>query len=339
MSTQALCQTRGDVTETAGQGEPAGRSMSAMTPSHPRAGSGVLAALMSAALLLSGCADGDADAPSVEEVSPTSTSEPGGQATEVTESADTEKTSDAQPTGPQPADSDLITDLAMCGDDTYDEDSDACPGMDADFTTPALHCTAQAQLEEAGPLEVRFYRNGGLAFVAAAEIPQEAVGTQAPLFADVNVGELDLPGGDWTCEMQIGASTRETGQTSVNGPAERFSSGRACNNADTFSAQGVTHCTSDVPTLQTNTEEIGCSAVLTDTLDAEMEIRAEWETDAEGAGERSLGSVNSPAGILVAHGFMTSQAVTGTAEFAPGTYRCRFLVDGEDVGAHEFTVG
>ncbi|MGB5951393.1 MAG: hypothetical protein WBG57_02635 [Ornithinimicrobium sp.] len=300
----------------------------------------LMAALAVLMVLLSACGD---EGPTVEEVEATSeqeSEETAGETTESQEASEAEETSGAQAApssaGPEPADSELITNVALCGDDTYDASNDTCPEMDGGFTTSALHCTADAQIEEAGPLAVRFYRNGSLAFVADTTVPEAAVGTTVPLFADINTAELTLPGGDWTCEMQLGEQTRETAQTTVDGPTERVSQGRACDNDETVSAQGVTHCDTDVAKVAADAAEVGCSAVLTDTLDTELEIKAQWDTQESGSGERVLGTLQPTSGILVGHGFMTSQALTGTPNFSPGDYTCIFSIDGEEVGVHEF---
>lgn len=325
---------------------------------RPRAAGAALAAL----LLLSACGDPapevvepdtpastttEAPATSEDETTEPETTEP--EATETGEESPTtseeeattspEETSAAgQGQGLEPADSDIITDLALCGDDTYDTAENRCPETTADIATSALHCTADAQIEQAGPLGVRFYRDGALAFEVGADVPEEAVGSQVPLYADINVGQLELPQGEWACEMVLPGDVRETGETTVQGPAERFSQGSACNNSRVFEDGPVTHCIQDEGTLAATTPEIGCSGVVTDVLDKTIEIRAEWDTE-ETSGRRTLGSLDSPGGVLVVHGNMTSQALQDEAEFLPGDYRCVVLIDGEEIGAHDFQVG
>ncbi|MDQ3383345.1 MAG: hypothetical protein M3519_06130 [Actinomycetota bacterium] len=302
-------------------------------------------------ILLGGCSQ---EAPDVTEPTDTPTTESETTATQDTESEDTatqdnksqdtESTSeddddaatstDAEQTG---AGSDLITEVAMCGDDTYDGAADLCPEMSADFTTSSVHCTAQVQIEVEGALDVRFHRDGGLVQSIGAEIPAQVVGQQVPIFADTNVGELELPGGTWGCEVVLPDGSTGTGETTVAGPTEPFSQGRACDNSDLFTEGPVTHCASDSPTLPSSTPEIGCSGVLSDSLDAEVEVWAEFDTE-QASGEELLGTLLSPAGVLVVHGHMTAQALLGEPEFPSGSYSCRVMVDGEEVGSHDFEV-
>jgi len=308
-------------------------------------------------ILLGGCSQ---EAPDVTEPTDTVTTESVSETTDTqdtgsedtestsededTESEDTRSTSEdeddaatsteAEETG---AGSDLITEVAMCGDDTYDGAADLCPEMSADFTTSSVHCTAQVQIEVEGALDVRFHRDGGLVQSIGAEIPAQVVGQQVPIFADTNVGELELPGGTWGCEVVLPDGSTGTGETTVAGPTEPFSQGRACDNSDLFTEGPVTHCASDSPTLPSSTPEIGCSGVLSDSLDAEVEVWAEFDTE-QASGEELLGTLLSPAGVLVVHGHMTAQALLGEPEFPSGSYSCRVMVDGEEVGSHDFEV-
>lgn len=310
----------------------------------------VAAAAVGGLLLLTGCGDPapevlepevvEPEAPAsattseapvtTEEESPTTTEEES-----PTSAGQTSADPDAQ--GPERSDADQVTNLALCGDDTYDTVEDRCPQMSSDLTTSALHCTADAEIELAGPLEVRFYRDGGLAFQVGADIPEASVGNQVPLYADINVGRLQLPQGTWVCEIVLPGDTRETGETTVEGPSERFSQGSACNNSAVFEEGPVTHCLRDAGTLAPSTPEIGCSGVVTDVLGKEIEIRAEWENE-ESEGWRTLGTLDSTGGVLVAHGSMTSQGLLDEPEFPPGDYRCVVLVDGDEIGGHDFTV-
>lgn len=272
------------------------------------------------------------EAETTEPESPTTADEP------ATTSAQQTTSSTPQEQLFEPADSDLISTMALCGDDTYDTVADVCPETTSDFTTSALHCTADAEIEQAGTMQVRFYRDGSLAYEISADIPEGAVGNQAPLYADMNVGELDLPQGTWGCEMGLSDGSKETAETTIQGPNERFSQGRACDNSQIFEEGPVTHCLQDEATLAPDTPEIGCSGVVTDVLGAEIQIRAEWDTDSS-SGDRVLGTLESPGGVLVIHGNMGPQALTGDPEFPAGDYRCTVLVDGEEVGGHDFRVG
>lgn len=327
-----------------------------MTRTHIRPSRRVVAAMVGGLLLLGACSD---PAPEVVEAdvqaSPTSqdapqttqtqteSTEPDQESPTTTEESATTPAQETTSAAPQaqdfePADTDLITGMALCGDDTYDAVEDVCPQMTSDFTTSALHCTAEAQIEQAGALNVRFYRDGTLAYEISADIPEAAVGNQAPLFADMNVGELDMPQGTWGCEMELADGSRQTGETTVQGPDERFSQGMACDNSQVFQEGPVTHCLQAEDTLAPGTPEIGCSGVVTDVLGSEIQIRADWDTETS-SGVRVLGTLESPGGVLVIHGNMTSQALTGDPEFPTGDYRCVVLVDGEEVGNHEFRVG
>lgn len=299
----------------------------------------VAAAVVGGLLLLGACTGQapqvvEADAPASQTAQdPPSTTEESATTPAAQTTSPTAQTQDFEP-----ADTDLITGLALCGDDTYDTVEDICPQMATDFTTSALHCTADAQIEQAGALQVRFYRDGTLAYEITADIPEAAVGNQAPLFADMNVGELDMPQGTWGCEMALADGSRQTAETTVQGPDERFSQGMACDNSQVFQEGPVTHCRQGEDTLAPSTPEIGCSGVVTDVLGSEIQIRAEWDTESS-SGDRVLGTLDSPGGVLVIHGNMTSQALTGDPQFPPGDYRCVILVDGEEVGDHEFGVG
>jgi hypothetical protein len=311
------------------------------------------AAAVGGLLLLNGCGDPapevvEPEAPAspttseapatTEEESPTTGEESPTTSEQESPTSAGQPSADPDAQGPDPSDADQVTNLALCGDDTYDTVDDRCPQMSSDFTTSALHCTADAQIDQAGPLEVRFYRDGGLAFQVGADIPEASVGNQVPLYADINVGRLELPQGTWVCELVLPGDTRETGETTVQGPGERFSQGSACNNSAVFEEGPVTHCLQDAGTLAPSTPEIGCSGVVTDVLDKEIEIRAEWENE-ESTGWRTLGTLDSPGGVLVAHGSMTSQGLLDEPEFPPGDYRCVVLVEGDEIGGHDFTVG
>ncbi|MBA2695767.1 MAG: hypothetical protein H0U62_07990 [Actinobacteria bacterium] len=158
------------------------------------------AAAVGGLLLLNGCGDPapevvEPEAPAspttseapatTEEESPTTGEESPTTSEQESPTSAGQPSADPDAQGPDLSDADQVTNLALCGDDTYDTMDDRCPQMSSDFTTSALHCTADAQIDQAGPLEVRFYRDGGLAFQVGADIPEASVGHQVPLYADI----------------------------------------------------------------------------------------------------------------------------------------------------------
>lgn len=257
------------------------------------------------------------------------------ETTSATETSDpaTSSTAAGSSDGAAPTSrSEHIADVNLCGDGSYDAENNVCPAGEGDFETTAVHCTAVLTPTEAGDAEFRFYRDGAPLYQVSGTIPEDAVGTMVPVWSNTNVGELLMPGGTYTCEVVLPGGDSETGQAVVSGPTERASQLSICDNTDVYSEGPVTHCHSSVENLPTTTQEIGCSAVLTDVMGSTVDVFAQSDAIGDGSPVKlgTLGPVES--GVLVVHGHMSASAVSDDGTFAEGDYTCQFVVDGEQVG-------
>lgn len=225
-----------------------------------------------------------------------------------------------------------ITNMAMCGDDTYDADADICPAPDSGFTTSDLHCSGEAKIEEGGVLSVNFYYEGTDVYTITTDVPQDAAGSTLPVFAFFGVGKLDLPGGDWACDMTLGDGKVASVETAVEGPTEAYSQAMSCDSKDVYSDGETSACLEDDSELSSGVTEGTCSAVLTGAKDATIKIVADVVTGGESE-EVFLGEFESPGGVVVASG-----TISADSELPKGDYTCRMLLDDEEVGSHGFTV-
>ncbi len=225
-----------------------------------------------------------------------------------------------------------ITELAMCGDDTYDAEADVCPKPHSDFTTSELHCTGEAEVTEGGVLEVNFYYEGEDAYTITAEVPTSAAGSTVPVFAFFGVGRLDIPGGAWKCDMTMGGEDVASTQTQVDGPTEAYSQAMSCDSKDVYTDADTSACLEDDSRLSSGVAEGTCSAVLTGAKGATIKIVADVESDGN-TEEVFLGEFESPAGVVVASGTISAEPM-----LPDGDYTCRMLMNDEEVGSHGFSV-
>lgn len=290
------------------------------------------------ALALSACGS---DGPQVSE--PPAVASTPAEATETADVSETaEPTIEASPTespeqpsaepSPESSGSATMTNMALCGDDTYDAEADVCPEPDSGFTTSELHCTGEAEIEEGGLLEVNFYYEGEDIYNITINVPDDAVGSTVPVFAFFGVGRLDIPGGTWACDIAMGGEDLANTETQVEGPTEAYSQAMSCDSEDVYTDEGTSACLEDDPQLSSGVAEGTCSAVLTGAKDATIKIVADVETDGN-TEEVFLGEFESPAGVVVASGTISAAPI-----LPDGDYTCRMLLNDEEVGSHGFSV-
>ncbi len=220
--------------------------------------------------------------------------------------------------------------MALCGDDTYD--ADTCPKPDSGFTTSNLHCSGEAKIEEGGVLSVNFYYEGTDVYTITTDVPEDAAGSTLPVFAFFGVGKLDLPGGEWACDMTLGDGQVASVETAVDGPTEAHSQAMSCDDKDVYSDGDTSACLEDDAELASGVAEGTCSAILTGAKDATTKIVADVMTGGQSE-EVFSGEFESPGGVVVASGTISADPV-----LPDGDYTCRMLLIDEEVGSQGFSV-
>lgn len=309
-----------------------------MPKSHWGRRRGMIAGTLGAFLFVSGCSLLTQKEATPEPPPPSSSSSAPSSRAPASSAPTTDTPPDTTGDEPAPADSPLITDLRLCGLDSYDSQANICRRATPQSRGSDLHCSATVEVGQADGFTVSFYRDGLLAYETDVDFPKEMQGTTVPIYGKFGAGQLDLPGGEWLCEIALSTGDRETGRMSMTGPAAGLSQAMACDSAAVYEQGSTKHCRANAAVVERNASRISCSALLAYPGESEIEMQVEWKT-AKSSGERSLGTNQSPFGVLVYHASFNPQFLDGKNEFGPGDYQCRYYIDGDEVANHRFRVG
>lgn len=284
-------------------------------------------------LLIGGLAACSDDAPSISQGSDTASAATG-SASSPSESASQDDSSTTAPTSPS-ASSPASTTVSgsrservkLCGAEDADTAQKVCRTNSSTIKGNIVYCSAELPSDIRGSVRASLFRNGAPIYEGSVD----RTSTVGSLFLNFSVGKLELAGGDYTCRFKAGEDTW-VGEAKVSGPKGRASQGMACDSAEMYSQDQVTHCTTNKSTLE-SPSGLGCSALITDLMGRKVD--ATLNVPGGDSKDVSL-SPSYTSGAAVVHLKAPPTAFGGT--FPKGGYRCDFKVDDETVISVPFTV-
>ncbi len=284
-----------------------------------------------AALLLVGATACSSSGPTVSPPPASVASEPAPSAT---------GSGDDGGTGAVTAGDTTLSPVTMCGKEGFDEETRRCRHQTSGAETTALYCSFTVTTTSGGKLQARFFHNGRLVLTRSTTQPAQSSEQSIPLHGMVGSGALELPGGDWRCEVDGPHGLHQSASATIEGPTERVSQGTVCDQDDLTTVDGVRSCGEGTDRLPYGTRLIACSALILDVRDTHVDVRLDLDAGGTKRSTTAQGDGPTTSGIIVSLGTFGPAALDIPMEAAlpRGDYACVWLVDGTEIGRTPFTI-
>ena len=239
-----------------------------------------------------------------------------------------------------------LSPVVMCGREGYDEEAHRCSHPTRGARTTGLYCSFTMTTTAGGDLHARFFHNGRLVLTRSTTQPAQSSEQVVPLHGSVGTGALELPGGDWRCEVDGPDGLHQSASATLDGPTDRVSQGIACSQDDLTTVDDVRSCDPDTGTgagtdrLPYGTRLVACSALILDVRDAHVDVRLDLDADGTRRSATAQGDGPTKSGIVVSLGTFGPSAldIPAEAELPRGDYACVWLVNGTEIGRTTFTI-
>jgi hypothetical protein len=228
---------------------------------------------------------------------------------------------------PKPAGT--LSGLRLCGLEQFDERASECrrDGRAAALVSSGLGCSATLRARRATRVVATLTYQGAVEGRLTIRVPRSGLFS---VFVTLRFPTTLLPAGSYGCRFQIGRRG-VAGSARSAGPADPVVGAAVC---DTTAASepGQSGCETDASAVPLTGDSITCSAVFAGRQGRLGAI--ELVNKSDGA-ETVVGRVELPLPLPLTELYLTYSPPGGPA---PGTYACRYLVDGQVIAEKPFTI-
>lgn len=245
---------------------------------------------------------------------------------------------DAPPGQPTPAAAvpTSLGDVRACAGSDFDSNNGRCGRNRANtsFQAKQIACSANVTSAESPAVRLTLLYNGKM--VTRTDAQTQRHGTSFAAYAGFSLGDVNLPGGRWTCQFDIGQHEKSA-PFQLNGPTGQLLYTSACDINNLTSPSGVLLCTQDQAQIS-NSSGVACTAVVAGALDRQVKLDMVFDGASGQPVTRSFyGTADTQ--LFGAAGRVGPTDVNASGSTMPaGSYTCTWSVDGQQVGQKKFQV-
>ncbi|MGH7883155.1 MAG: hypothetical protein ACREN8_09670 [Candidatus Dormibacteraceae bacterium] len=238
-----------------------------------------------------------------------------------------EKKSLVEASGPQ--------NLQVCSSTDFNQTSGVCGTNRRGQTFQATHLVCSTELTAASPTVSSALLYQGQEVASGPLQPNSGNSGRAFSFG-YNLGERPLPGGDWSCRFGLGSVTQEI-KFQLQGPTGTLLYPAACSNLQEEPTSGAPLCRQSMEQINSPSELV-CSDVIFGSKGKEVAIELSYTGGSAPHFARTSAGVATTPLFPNVGAFAPADVGQPTPTMPPGSYSCRWTIDGQSAGSKDFSV-